>query len=110
MFWEPNETLVDFCGFSIPNVDVSFLENEMECHDFMENFAFGLCMGNFAFSVLCKVLRDMIYSKLDFISETKSLFGLAVSATQFSVSITHNSKMVGPIAKRLFRKSITLFP
>ena len=45
----------------------------MECHDFMENFAFGLCMGNFAFSVLCKVLRDMIYSKLDFISETKLL-------------------------------------
>ena len=47
----------------------------MECHDFMENFASGLCMANFALSVLCKVLGDMIYSKLDFISEIKSPFG-----------------------------------
>lgn len=39
----------------------------------MEKFASGLCMGNFALSVLCKVLMDMIYSKLDFISETKLL-------------------------------------
>ena len=38
---------------------------------FMENFTFGLCMGNFALSVLCKVLMDMKYFKLDFISETK---------------------------------------
>ena len=45
----------------------------MECHDFMENFAFGLCMGNFALSVLCKVLMDMKYFELDFISETKHL-------------------------------------
>ena len=42
--------------------------------------------------------------------EVKSLFGLTVSVTQFSVSITHNSKMMGPIAKRLFGQTITLFP
>lgn len=45
----------------------------MECHDFMENFTFGLCMGNFALSVLCKVLMDMKYFEPDFISETKHL-------------------------------------
>ena len=38
---------------------------------FMENFTFGLCMGNFALSVLCKVLMDMKSFELDFISETK---------------------------------------
>ena len=47
-----------------------FLEKEIECHDFMENFTFGLCMGNFALSVLCKVLMDMKSFELDFISET----------------------------------------
>ena len=31
-------------------------------------------------------------------------FGLAISVTQFSVSITHNSKMVEPMTKRLFGK------
>ena len=36
--------------------------------------------------------------------ESKSLFGLGFLITQFSVSITHNSKMVGPIAKSLFGK------
>ena len=36
---------------------------------FMENFTFGLCMGNFALNVLCKVLMDMKYFELDFISE-----------------------------------------
>ena len=41
--------------------------------------------------------------------KTKSLFGQGVSTTQFSVSITHNSKMVGPIAKSLFGQTITLF-
>ena len=44
------------------------------------------------------------------IEEAKGLFGQGVSTTQFSVSITHNSKMVGPIAKRLFGQTITLFP
>ena len=34
----------------------------------------------------------------------KRLFGLSFLITQFSVSITHNSKMVGPIAKSLFGK------
>ena len=42
--------------------------------------------------------------------KTKSLFGQGVFTTQFSVSITHNSKIVGPIAKRLFGQTITLFP
>ena len=41
---------------------------------------------------------------------TKGVFGLVISITHISVFITHNSKMVGPIAKRLFGKSITLFP
>ena len=45
---------------------------------------------------------------LDFAA--KSLFGQGVSTTQFLVFITHNSKMVGPIAKRLFGQTITLFP
>ena len=34
----------------------------------------------------------------------KSPFGLLVLITQFSVSITYNSKMVEPIAKSLFDK------
>ena len=34
----------------------------------------------------------------------ESMFGLSFLITQFSVSITHNSKMVGPIAKSLFGK------
>ena len=38
------------------------------------------------------------------ILELYGLFGLTNSVTQFSVSITHNSKMVGPIVKRLFGK------
>ncbi|KAL0016599.1 hypothetical protein SO802_003668 [Lithocarpus litseifolius] len=68
---EALETVSSLNGVTIQGV--SFLENEMECHDFMENFASRLCMGNFALNVLCKVLRDMIYSKLDFISETNLL-------------------------------------
>ena len=34
----------------------------------------------------------------------KSSFGLSFLITQFSISITHNSKMVGLIAKNLFGK------
>ena len=34
----------------------------------------------------------------------KGPFGFTISIIQFSVSITHNSKMVGLIAKRLFGK------
>ena len=40
----------------------------------------------------------------------KGVFGLVISITHISVFITHNSKIVGPITKRLFGKSITLFP
>ena len=36
--------------------------------------------------------------------DSQRLFGLSFLITQFSVSITHNSKMVGPIAKSLFGK------
>ena len=43
-------------------------------------------------------------------SESWGPFGLSFLITQLSVSITHNSKMVGPIAKRLFGQTITLFP
>ena len=42
--------------------------------------------------------------------QSKGQFGWPVSVTQFSVFIIHNSKMVEHIAKRLFGKSITLFP
>ena len=41
---------------------------------------------------------------------SKGMFGLAIFITHILVSITHYSKIVGLIAKRLFRKSITLFP
>lgn len=71
-FWEPNEPLVDFYGFQVPNVGVSFLNKEMEHHDFMENFTFGSRMGNYALSLLCKILMDMKYSE-NFVSETKIL-------------------------------------
>ena len=36
--------------------------------------------------------------------KTKVVFGLPIFVTQFSVSITHNSKMVGSMTKRLFGK------
>ena len=36
--------------------------------------------------------------------ETEGPFGLPFLITQFSVSITYNSKNMGPIAKRLFGK------
>ena len=39
-----------------------------------------------------------------FFLEVRGPFGFTISITQFSVFITHNSKMVGPIAKRLFDK------
>ena len=71
-FWEPNETLVDFYGFKVPNVGVSFLNEEMEHHDFMENFTFGSRMGNYALSLLCMILMDMKYSE-NFVSEAKIL-------------------------------------
>ena len=37
-------------------------------------------------------------------TKTKGPFGFTISITQFSVSITHNLKMVGLITKRLFGK------
>ena len=37
-------------------------------------------------------------------SNAKGVFGLTIFVTQFSFFITHNSKMMGPIAKRLFDK------
>ena len=47
---------------------------------------------------------NQIYRIKITISDTKGVFDLAVSITQFSDSITHNSKMVGPMTKRLFGK------
>ena len=41
---------------------------------------------------------------------TKGVFGSSISITHISISITHNSKMVGPIARSLFGITITLFP
>ena len=40
----------------------------------------------------------------------KGLFGSSISITHISVSITHNSKIVGPIARSPFDTTITLFP
>ena len=40
-----------------------------------------------------------------YLGKAQRVFGLAISITHISVSIIHNSKMVGLIAKRLFRKS-----
>ena len=39
----------------------------------------------------------------------KRLFGSLISITHISVSIIHNSKMVGPIARSSFGTTITLF-
>ena len=47
--------------------------------------------------------------KTSYLKIIKGVFGLAIFITHISVFIAHNSKMVGPIAKRLFGKSITLF-
>ena len=44
-FWEPNEPLVNFCWFKVPNVGVSFLIEKREHHDFIENFKIGSHMG-----------------------------------------------------------------
>ena len=38
------------------------------------------------------------------------MFGSSISIIHISISITHNSKMVGPIARSLFGITITLFP
>ena len=41
---------------------------------------------------------------------TKGVFGSSISIIHISISITHNLKMVGPIARSLFGITITLFP
>ena len=40
----------------------------------------------------------------------KGLFGSSISITHISVSITHNSKMMRPMARSLFGTTIILFP
>ena len=45
-----------------------------------------------------------IFGYVDWIWLIKSPFELLVLITQFSVSVTHNSKIVGPITKSLFGK------
>ena len=47
---------------------------------------------------------NQIYGIKITITDTKGVSGLAISITQFSVFITHNSKMVGPMTKWLFGK------
>ena len=42
--------------------------------------------------------------------KTKGLFGFSVFISHNSVSITHNSKMVGPMAEKSIWIFITLFP
>ena len=67
-----------------------------------------------AITSMCKCLANKMYHTVLGIakkkkkkkkkSDIKSPFGLGFLITQFSVSITHNSKMVGSIAKSLFGK------
>ena len=45
-----------------------------------------------------------------FSQKLKGVFGWPVSITQFFVFITHNSKMVGSIARSPFGTTNTLFP
>ena len=53
------------------------------------------------FNLLTKS-ESIVISRLG--RESKGVFGLPVSVTQFSVSINHNSKMVGAMTKKLFGK------
>lgn len=85
----------------------------------MGKFASDLCMGNFALSVLCKVLMDMIYSKLDFISETKLLEWETVNDLMKSSLGRLYSRLFTEVGKRSrkkpksksdFIKSFTTFP
>ena len=55
-------------------------------------------------AILPNVYGEILVSQGCIVREIKRLFGLSFLITQFSVSITHNSKMVGPIAKSLFGK------
>ena len=63
-----------------------------------------------AITSMCKCLANKMYhtvlgiAKKKKKSDIKSPFGLGFLITQFSVSITHNSKMVESIAKSLFGK------
>ena len=71
-----------------------------------------ILLGNEVFDKENLKARVYVYKILVFEMwkvEQELLFGWPVSVTKFSVFITHNSKMVGPIAKRLFGKFITLF-
>ena len=71
------------------------------------------CFSKFFKLFLCEkkcflgVFVTYFMSKLS--REFKGVFGSLISITHNSVFITYNSKMVEPIAKRLFGKSITLF-
>ena len=48
--------------------------------------------------------RLLKLQSISLLPKFEGVFGLPVSITQFLVSITHNSKMVGPMTKRLFGK------
>ena len=55
----------------------------------------------YIFIVKYDVLVDLIHS---LVRQSIKMFGLSVLITQFSVFITYNLKMVGPLVKSLFDK------
>ena len=69
----------------------------------MEKTAFRTTIGNFYYTVMPFGLKNAGATYQQAMT-VMGVFGLPVSVTQFSVSITHNSKMVRPMTKRLFGK------
>ena len=67
------------------------------------NYYYYLFLGTICFSLLLFfILARYSGSLVNFV--LKSPFGLGFLITQFSISITHNLKIVGLIVKNLFGK------